>query len=1259
MVSIISSINNNKIFKTLAMKKFLIGLGFCLLGFFAQAQNGLEGIVVEKYYIANAADAAGSAGVLPEGSVTYRIYVDMLPNYKFQAAFGNSSHSLKLETTTSFFNNEDYGALTPSYSAANAKKNTVMLDSWLSAGAAVAGKLGVMKSEDDGVANYLPFTSTNSGFLLNSVAAMGTPLTTQDGISSSTTLPSGVTFVGTGDPGTETDVFDATSQLGNSFILTNGGWSSLVGATGPTANNRVLIAQITTNGVFHYELNIQIGTPSGDTEKYVVSSPAAGELTIASLVGTLGAPNSLPTITLAGATTAVVGEVKTYTATASDTDGTIANVVFKVNGTAVATVTTAPYTYDYTAVLGNHSITAVATDDQGGVTTSAPVALSVTAVPVDPAPVVIITAPAGGSSSKVGVPVTITATATDNGPISQVEFFDGATSLGVDMVAPYSATYTPTLAGTHILTAKATDNKPQVGTSAPVSTTVAVNVAPVVTFTTPASGNKGIAIALTATATDADGTVTKVEFFDGTTLLGSDNTVPYEASLSAAAATVGTHTLKAVATDDNGATSEKTVTVVIATVPPVVTFTTPATGDMGTPIALTATATDADGTVSKIEFFVNGVSLIVDNTPVDGFTATFPAATAGSFTLKAVATDDNLATGEKSVTVVISDASVKYEIGQTSKNNVVKQFCFVNPISIPVYSTQASMTGVIGYDLALIYDASQVVPTGKITVSNALLGTTDPATITSYVVNIDAARSLMNISIFFNGKANAASMFRGAGELFSAEFTKKPDFAGTDALFSMKDFVESYRTNTQIAETEPGTFRTEKDNVFNGSLKFWKDNSAIKYDVANPNDYLITDISGYGSSVKVQPDLFGNFKHITTNGTTIDITRDIANAEDVHSVIMSADALAAAYIANKNATVFRPNVFNMIAADVNLDGAITAGDASQINLRAIGEFLEFAQNTTVNPGPSKDWLFVNSATLSLDAYKISGSYPEDDGYGFSKNWVPRNVDGGNVGIFTQNLPWADWTGCPEIVGDVYTGIMLGDVNGDYATITNDGKLKSATISNDVVTLDFSKAKQVGNVVTVPVSVSTTLAELHAIDLGIIINDEKIENITVNDPIFQGKYHADTKKLNVGGFSFTSISKSNTFSLTITKKNSEALQASDFEGVQVDLTNNPMSPIVKGRLNVIDQVATGISEPGIDSAEPVLVYPNPANDHLNVKVSEDSDVQIFDMSSKLLIQTTVKVGVNDIRGIQNLSNGIYMMKISNGKTTSMHKVIIKK
>jgi chitinase len=67
---------------------------------------------------------------------------------------------------------------------------------------------------------------------------------------------------------------------------------------------------------------------------------------------------------------------------------------------------------------------------------------------------------------------------------------------------------------------------------------------------------------LAATAADSDGTVTRVEFFNGTARLGEDTSAPYAIQWNVGAA--GTYTLTARATDNGGATktsSPVTVTV--------------------------------------------------------------------------------------------------------------------------------------------------------------------------------------------------------------------------------------------------------------------------------------------------------------------------------------------------------------------------------------------------------------------------------------------------------------------------------------------------------------------------------------------------------------------------------------------------------------------------------------------------------------------------------------------------------------------------
>src|SRR5258706_12339707 len=104
------------------MKKILIGFALFLIAAIAGAQQGLTNIVVEKYYVSTAADSIGSAangsGVLPVGSVTYRLWAVMLPGYNFQALYGVPGHTLLVNTTTKFFNDENSGATSPTASAA-------------------------------------------------------------------------------------------------------------------------------------------------------------------------------------------------------------------------------------------------------------------------------------------------------------------------------------------------------------------------------------------------------------------------------------------------------------------------------------------------------------------------------------------------------------------------------------------------------------------------------------------------------------------------------------------------------------------------------------------------------------------------------------------------------------------------------------------------------------------------------------------------------------------------------------------------------------------------------------------------------------------------------------------------------------------------------------------------------------------------------------------------------------------------------------
>ena len=92
------------------------------------------------------------------------------------------------------------------------------------------------------------------------------------------------------------------------------------------------------------------------------------------------------------------------------------------------------------------------------------------------------------------------------------------------------------------------------------------NALPVISVTSPATGTgyvEGATVAITASASDLDGTITLVEFYDGTTKIGEDATAPY--TFDWANAPIGTHSITAVATDNGGGqTTSAVVTVTVS-----------------------------------------------------------------------------------------------------------------------------------------------------------------------------------------------------------------------------------------------------------------------------------------------------------------------------------------------------------------------------------------------------------------------------------------------------------------------------------------------------------------------------------------------------------------------------------------------------------------------------------------------------------------------------------------------------------------------
>ncbi len=296
----------------------------------------------------------------------------------------------------------------------------------------------------------------------------------------------------------------------------------------------------------------------------------------------------------------------TISAQASDPDGTVAKVEFLQGATKLGEDTSAPFGYTWNnPAPGRYTLRAVATDNSGVISTSAPVNITVENS------IVQLTNPTNGARFVAPENISLAANASDSGgTIARVEFFQAVTKLGEDTTRPFSLVWSNVTAGTYALTAVAVSTGGIRNTSAPVNITVAANLPPAVAITYPSGGASFYSptnVAITATASDSDGSVARVAFYDGSTKIGEDTSSPYVFTWTNPP--VAAHALSAVATDDRGLSTTSAVvniSVILNTAPTVQSVSPPA-GTVNSLASIQVTFSEPVTGVDAADFLVNGV----------------------------------------------------------------------------------------------------------------------------------------------------------------------------------------------------------------------------------------------------------------------------------------------------------------------------------------------------------------------------------------------------------------------------------------------------------------------------------------------------------------------------------------------------------------------------------------------------------------------------------------------------------------------------
>jgi hypothetical protein len=317
-------------------------------------------------------------------------------------------------------------------------------------------------------------------------------------------------------------------------------------------------------------------------------------------------------------------------------------------------------------------------------------------VTVNTPPTVSVTAPTNGTIYLSPANILLSASAVDSdGVVTNVTYFSAGTNiLGSATNAPFGLTWSNVLSGAYSLSATAMDNLGGSSNSMPVSIIVS-NSLPAVTLTTPTNAQFYYApavISLTASASDANGSISRVDYFYNSTIkIGSSTASPYPVMWTNL--TTGNYPLTAVAVDNEGGMATSgVVNIIVTNTPPTVSIASPTNNALyqaPATISMTANAGDVNGYVAKVEYFYAVTNKIGEST-VSPFKVSWGNVSAGTNLITAKATDDGGATATSSAVSVIINAQPSVSI-----TNPLNNANFTGPTNITINANASDSDGTI------------------------------------------------------------------------------------------------------------------------------------------------------------------------------------------------------------------------------------------------------------------------------------------------------------------------------------------------------------------------------------------------------------------------------------------------------------------------------------------------------------------------------------------------------------------------------------
>lgn len=634
---------------------------------------------------------------------------------------------------------------------------------------------------------------------------------------------------------------------------------------------------------------------------------------------------------------------------------------------------------------------------------------------------------------------------------------------------------------------------------------------------------------------------------------------------------------------------------------------------------------------------------------------------AGSYDYELTVTDNNGCTNTDIVTV--NAIECLYELPDQQILCSGGTFCLPLNAGLPVPS------GIIGMDICVTYDPAVMTPAGSGT-GIATLGpvVTNGGTANSYI-SFDNIAGELNISIYYEGSSPFTEEFdQVAGNIVCIPFNL---IAGTGPIvtsYSICSIDEGMLVGVNAGCIPvPATLTVTNDFDLAGTVQYQATPNLLTGGTGEvPTSISAADITCTLVGPVTQTGFFGEFNVDVTGTSNFNVSRDIQGdygfpvSPVMISLINGQDALRANQIATKDAT-YIPSVYDIIAADVNLDGLVRANDVTLILQRAVISIPEFPQAWNyvggLPPAPgdlSLDWLFFDDTRLISDAdFTIDINYPYPSGTGYSRDLIP---DLFNNCLTTPLITTGSCITTPDVN---IQAVLVGDVESSW--LPGDASYAKSGDLDKIIYYDLHNAiDQSGNLL-VPVYVSSDI-DVNAIDFTINYNQNTITVIGASKSgnaesaaITYNWNNYQTDILLLSSYTTSPIAQGTSSPLFYIEINSTDLLnlEADFGGNVVSYLNGiEVSSVVIPRSGAVN-----IEMAGSDQA--TTIYPNPSNGSFTLtipQINSTTTIRIVDLQGKEVFYTTTENQVNQIN-LENVESGVYVVQITNSSGSQNKRIVI--